>query len=211
MFSWPWLGGFIDAEGSFASDASNSWNLKIYQNDRELFERLADWLPVKSAVYTNHRGESLLRLTPIPLKRILPELGPHLHSVHRRTQASRFVQIPEEACIEDAYLAGFAEGDGCFFGYSYGHQTGFHLTLVQKRDVLLKRIQTYLGKGHIQFNGRCYHLRIHDGPRRAQLVGRLYPHINSQNTIKRIAEQRVKIGYSAEVPPPDQYIPPPWL
>lgn len=220
-FTWEWLGGFVDAEGNFSelNGTSRTLRLSISQKDPELVERIGCWvkqqLPaVDYSVYVNDRGEANVYFGVRALRLMAPLLSPHLHSPHRRAQASEKgegLALEKEAPLTDSYVAGFWEGDGSYHaswgkthtakksgkdGKTRSAQIGFY----QKDPEVLEKIQDYLGRGYLgqrHTQNQIYYLTVGDGPLSRKILNRLAKHFNVLGSFQKITTWLHAVGLEA--------------
>ena len=220
-FSWPWVGGFVDAEGMFDRVNTNSWRLIISQKDPELLHRLRAWLQGEASklgseftasISLDKRDCAELYIGVRSAEPLMSLLSPHLHSPHRRTQAEkRGVSLLAEAPLSDAYVAGFWEGDGgCYSHFSpvrnaRGEKTdkitaSFEFGFYQKDPEVLEKIQEYLKKGSLyqaKNQNHIWSLRVSDGPLSQKLLRRLKPHLCVLGSFEKITKWRHRVDMLA--------------
>ena len=211
-FSWAWLGGFIDAEGCINRINGNGYRLSISQKDPELFYRLGKWITSQFPDFTyglsGRDGCFDMTIGSKAYTLIHGELSPHLHSSHRRGQAVKYgAPLFKEVELNDAYVAGFWEGDGCCYssfsivGKKKQYQTAnFNFQFFQKDPEVLEKIQTYLASGHLNqrnTQNKIWYLIVTDGPVRAKLLTRLRKHFCVLGSFRKITKYRHKINMEA--------------
>ena len=209
-FSWEWLGGFVDAEGHFSQPNKTGWRLNISQSDPEFLNRLLRWLNVPGSISIRHGSEEAeLYIGVQAASSFMDKLSPHLHSSHRRAQASRLgIELSTEAPLSEAYVAGFWEGDGsCWSTMQLTRQarkTGsgkvtatFKFFFFQKDPGVLEKISEYLGCGRLyqrNTQNKIWVLDVSDGPYGAKLLNRLRPHFNVLGSFQKVTKYRHRIG-----------------
>lgn len=203
-FTWEWVGGFVDAEGCFSKSNTDSFTMTVYQKDPEMLRRLGAWLQEQAPGLTfgfsvDKTGCAELSIAKTAFALIADKLTPHIHSEHRRQQAARHgVELASPAPLNDAYVAGFWEGDGgCYSAHAktgqYDTRT-FMFNFYQKDAQVLEEIKGYLGAGSVGKDGDGFVLEVSDGPIGAKLLARLRPHFNVLGSFKKVTKYRHKIG-----------------
>lgn len=220
-FSWPWLAGFVDAEGCFTVVNGDKPRLSISQKDPELLYRIGRWVVEQIpealfSVYAKPDGDSELYFGSRSLQQILEKMSPHMQSDRRREQAERCgCSLLRKEAMSDAYVAAFWEGDGSVIskitqtrvarsgewrGGGKGVTATFAFLIHQKDEQVLENIQDYLGHGYLRqrkTQNKIWDLVLHDGPVSAKLLKRFRPHINVLGSFKKITKWRHNIGLDA--------------
>lgn len=204
-FSWPWVGGFIDAEGCFGKTNESSYSLQIEQKDPEFIGRLGKWLKTQVPELTysvylrkgKDTGLAQLSIAKKSFERITEFITPHLHYDFRRNQAARVgVSLSEQAPVTDAYVVGFWEGDGgCYSSYDPVGCRHFEFGFYQKDPAVLELIREFLGSGYVgKHNEDIWSLRLSDGPIRARFLERFRKHFCLLGSLKKVTRYRHKVG-----------------
>jgi len=175
--TWPWLGGFFQAEGSIPTP----YNLTIAQKDKEPLDMIYDFLvhelPNTSFTPTygpyKNKGKGIYYLNIRKgFKKVLTNLYPYLRDEKLIYAHLYLTTRPSTLPINDEWIVGFWEGDGSI-------QTGSRNLLVfsQKNPNVLNEIQEHLKYGkvrlHTNNNSYLHKLAISINKNNAQRIGEL--------------------------------------
>ena len=110
--------------------------------------------------------------------------------------------LSAERVINDAYVAGFWEGDGsCYSANTIirkkYHTSIFEFSFYQKYSDILDRIQAYLGKGSVVKTKDIWTLKVSDGPQRQELLQRLRKHFCVLGSFAKVTKYRHKFDLTA--------------
>ena len=215
-FSWEWLGGFIDAEGHFSEinkTSTPNLRLSISQKDPELLVRIGNWVKKQLPEIKFSTDLQNVYFGIQALRSMAPYLTPHLHSPHRRKQASRGegLIMQEEAELTDAYVTGFWEGDGSYHAEwvktrvarksgKDGKTRIAKFDFFQKDPIILEKIQTYLKRGYLgqrHSQNNIYYLSVGDGPLSSKILKRFQKHFNVLGSFEKIVKWKHEVGLFA--------------
>lgn len=159
--NWSWLAGFFQAEGSMYNyTPSSAHYLTITQKNRLTLEWIKEFLElsdIKSSIYTNPAGISVLTIHANGSETVLTHIFPLLQDYKRRQVKAwnnlERTNLPKETLpIDYDFVVGFWEGDGSI-NYDR-HQQYLILTYYNKYPGVLETIKRFLGKGWLLLNKR---------------------------------------------------------
>jgi len=166
---WGYLGGFIDAEGSFVNRSGKHQKaVLIYNTNFEVLKEIKGFLgsgcilhPKKPRGHFGDKPIYVYQWTKADsnIAPYLQKLAPHI--IVKQTWLQKFCGINTEPKVSWSYIAGFFDGDGCLEFAPSLRSGSWRFCIMNNYLLVLRKICDFLGFGSITAHGcSCYNLRL---------------------------------------------------